>query len=162
MTLTFELETTRDALAKAHREYQSLESAITSQDRGRIGDCLYNFSVSVYHVKDWLVKIPSSTYSKSDVEDHIKANPSLLIWRDLCNASKHRKITKYQPNTDTVTTSANAVFAVPSLNLGFISAGQKSTFRVKIITADKRRLEALALAREAISAWETFFRNHGL
>ena len=126
MTLTFDLATARDALAKARREYQALEAAVIAEDKTRIGDSLYNFSVSVYHVRDWLIENPSSTYSKADVEAHIKTSTPLLVCRDLCNASKHRKIRRYKPNTSSVTSSAAASLATSFDIKAYISHAQPS------------------------------------
>jgi hypothetical protein len=145
-------------LAKAQREYQALEAAVIAEDKTRIGDCLYNFSVSVYHVRDWLIENPSSTYAKADVEAHIQASTHLLVCRDLYSASKHRNIRRYKPNTSSVTTSA-AASPVTSFDVTtyITSAQRKPGFRVKAITVDRTRLEVLALGREAIAAWEAFF-----
>ena len=162
MTLTFELATARDALAKAKREYQALEEAITTQDKTRIGDCLFNFSVSVYHVKDWLIENPSSAYSKSDVEAVVNATPSLLLCRDLCNASKHRKIKRYTPNASSVTASLSSALTVVNVNLMAKPGHRKPPFRVKVIAKDGKRLEVLSLARDATAAWDAFFQQHGL
>jgi hypothetical protein len=164
MALTFALATARDALAKAQRDYAALESAVLDEDRTRIGDALYNFSISVYHVKDWLIENPSPAYSKAEVEAHVKASPSLLVCRDLCNASKHRKIRKYKPETASVTTSAVAAAYVTPLDIKKYtsSAQRKPTFRVKAITVDGRRLDVLTLGRDAIAAWQAFFQRHGL
>lgn len=162
MTLTFELATARDALAKANREYRALEEAVTTQDKTRIGDCLYNFSVSVYHVKDWLIENPSAAYSKREVEAFVNVTPSLLLCRDLCNASKHRKIKRYAPNASTVTASLSSALTVVNINPSVKPSHRKSTFRVKVITKDGRRLEVLSLARDATTAWDSFFQRYGL
>src|SRR5262245_23295321 len=140
MALTFALATAHDALAKAEREYAALESAVLA-DKTRIGDALYNFSVSVYHVKDWLIENPSPAYSKAAVEAHVKATPALLVCRDLCTASKHRKIRKYKPQTASVTASAVAAL-VMLLDIKKYTASPQGrpTFRVKVITTDGRRL----------------------
>jgi hypothetical protein len=42
------------------------------------------------------------------------------------------------------------------------SAERKPTFRVKAINVDGKRLEVLALARDAIAAWQGFFQQHAL
>jgi len=161
LTLTFQLNTPRDALAKAGRELGALQAAVVSQDMSRIGDCLYNFSVSAYHVKDWLVEDPSGACPKGDVEAFVKATPSLIVCRDLCNASKHRRIRKYVPDASSVTTSAPTSFTLASAPSPAVGGRRNAPFRVKVITADGRRLEVLALGADAIAAWERFFEQHG-
>ena len=58
MALTFELKSPQDVLAKVRRELAIPEAAAASQDKQRIADALYNFSVTAYHVKDWLREHP--------------------------------------------------------------------------------------------------------
>lgn len=161
INLTFQIATPRDALEKARREFGALQAAVADQDKTRIGDCLYNFAVSVYHVKDWVIEQPSSTYSKQDVEALVKATPALLVCRDVCNASKHRNIRNYSPDASSVLTSAPG-FTLAVTSRGAGSAPTAPKFRLKIVTKDGRRLEVLALGSGALEAWDGFFQQHRL
>jgi hypothetical protein len=164
MALTFELNSPQDVLAKVRRELAILESAAASQDKQRISDALYNFSVTAYHVKDWLREHPGASFSTTDVEDWIPQHESLSICRDICNASKHRKIKKYKPVTASLTASVMpAVSVVMKFGEGGLSAPPTpKRFRVKAVLADGKRIDVLQVAKDAVTAWEAFFNRHGL
>lgn len=123
-----------DLIRKAERDLCELESAIVAQDERRIGDVLYNFSVLITSIKDWLKARPSNSYTEVDVEALVSASTALSSFRDIANANKHRFITHYKPSTLDATLSA-----VPSYTVEPISplSGVKKRFRVKII----RRME---------------------
>jgi len=151
--LPFELKTLRDVLAKAARELDVLRSAIAAQDKSRIGDALYNFSVTAYHVKDWLIEQPGAAYTKQDVEGYVKNHQSLSTCRDLCNSSKHRNITKYIPEAIETTVSAASTIEVsgPStLKQVPLYTTSMPPFRVKVVLSDGKRLEAVQLAEEIL------------
>lgn len=164
MALTFELKSPQDVLAKVRRELALLEGAAASQDKQRISDALYNFSVTAYHVKDWLREHPGASFSTADVEDWVQKHDSLSICRDVCNASKHRKIKKYKPVTASLTASVMpAVSVVMKFGDAGLSAPQApKKFRVKAVLADGRRIDVLQVAKDAVTAWEGFFKSHGL
>jgi hypothetical protein len=165
MSLPFELKSARDVLAKAVREFDVLRAAIMSQDKLKIGDALYNFSITAYHVKDWLIKQPGASYSEKDVEDFVKNDPALSTCRDLCNSNKHKNITKYIP--DAIETTASAMSIIPiagpsTFNQVPLHTTSTPPFRVKVITSNGQRLEAVQLAEDVVHSWEAFFAKHGL
>jgi len=162
MTLTFQLKTPQDALAKAERDFAALRDAVAAQDETRIGDCLYNFSVSVYHVRDWLTEGSPPACSKHAVDGLIKATPALLVCRDLCNASKHRSIRKYVPIASSVLTSAPTSFVISTSPAPSLIRTVKPPFRVKVKTADGVKHEVLTLGAEALAAWHGFFKQHAI
>jgi len=152
MTLSLGITSPQDLLRKAERDLAKLEAAIAAQDKNEIGDSLYDFSVSVSSIKDWLKSHPSRLYSETDVEDLVAESTALSSFRDIANTNKHRIITRYTPKTNEVTVSA-----LPYTRLGGGSiVGRRKRFRVKIIRADGSRLEAGALARSAVEEWRAF------
>lgn len=159
MALSLGFDTPQDLLGKVERDLNDLDSAIAAQDKNRIYDTLYNFSVSVTSVKDWLKSHSSNSYTAADVEALVAGSVALSSFRDLANANKHRYITRYTPKTDEATFSV-----LPSIELASIQelrATPKQRFRLKIIRADGERLEAGALARTALEEWRAFMRTHG-
>jgi hypothetical protein len=68
MALSLGFSTPHDLLAKVERDLKDLDSAIAAQDEGFIADALYNFSVSITSMKDWLKSHSSSSYTPNDVE----------------------------------------------------------------------------------------------
>ncbi len=165
MALPFELKTPRDVLAKAKRELDVLRSAIAAQDKSRIGEALYNFSVTAYHVKDWLIEQPGAAYTKQEVEDYVRNDRSLSTCRDLCNSNKHKNITKYVPDAIETTASALSTIKVSdqsTVNQVPLYTTSTPPFRVKVILSDGKRLEAVQLAEEILRTWEAFLLKHGI
>jgi hypothetical protein len=68
MALSLGFLTPKDLLGKVERDLAKLDSAIVEQNEGHIGDALYNFSVSVTSVNDWLKSHASRSYTPADVE----------------------------------------------------------------------------------------------
>lgn len=166
MTLTFELDKPQDLLAKARREESRLRDAILSQNRTRIADALFNFAVTAYHVKDWL-KESASGYLPKDVESYVHGDRRLRMCREICNASKHRKLNHSAADTGNVTASATSATS-PLLPSAAKPAGvsleteSKPHFLVKIVAVDGTRFEVIDFAAQVIGAWEQFFNDHGL
>ena len=158
MTLSLGFTSPHDLVGKAERDMARLNQAISDQDEGQIRDALYDFSVSVSSIKDWLKAHPSKAYLDADVEAFVSGSAALSSFRDLANANKHRIITRYIPKTNEVTVSV-----LPYTRLGGSSiVGRRKRFRLKIICADGTRFEAGALAQEAVDEWKTFMAKHGV
>ena len=146
-----------DLIRKAERDLAKLKQAISDQDEGRIGDALYDFSVSVSSMKDWLKAHPAKSYVDADVEKFVSASAALSSFRDLANANKHRVITRYTPKTNEVIVSV-----LPYTRPSGASIVGKKRFRVKIISADGSRFEASSLGQKAVDEWKAFMTKHGI
>jgi len=160
MALPFGFTNPRDLLGKVERDLSTLDSAIAAQDKSRIADALYDFSVSITSVKDWLKSHTSSSYTPAEVEAFVAGSVPLSSFRDLANANKHRFITRYAPVTHDAMVSA-----LPSIEVAPLRDAPQhpqQVFRVKIIRADGARLEAGALARAAFEEWKSFMTKHGV
>ncbi len=159
MSLSLGFTSPSDLLAKVERDLTRLASAIAGQDRERVADALYDFSVSVTSVKDWLKEHPSPSYKAADVENLVAGSVALSSFKDIANSNKHRFITRYKPTTDEATLSAMPVYTVGPTS---VSNTPHAIFRAKIIRVDGTRLEATALARAAVDEWRAFMTTHGL
>lgn len=158
MTLSLGFTSPHDLLGKAERDLARLNQAIVAQDEGQIRDALYDFSVSVSSIKDWLKAHPSKRFLDGDVDALVSGSPALSSFRDMANANKHRIITRYTPKTNEVTVSV-----LPYTMLGGSSfMGRRKRFRVKIVGADGSRFEAGALAQDAVDEWRAFMGRHGV
>ena len=158
MTLSLGFTSPHDLLGKAERDLARLKQAIIDQDEGRIRDALYDLSLSVSSIKDWLKAHPSKTFLEADVETVVSGSAALSSFRDLANANKHRIITRYTSKTDEVRVSI-----LPYTKLGGSSiVGRRKRFRVKIVRADGSRFEAGALAQQAVDEWKAFMAEHGV
>jgi hypothetical protein len=160
MALSLGFASPSDLLEKVERDLVRLESSISAQDRERIADALYDFSVSVTSIKDWLKSHSSKSYTAADVENLVAGSAALSSFRDVANTNKHRFITHYKPTTEDATFSV-----MPSHTLGPITkllGIPRAKFRAKIIRVDGARLEASELGRKALSEWRAFMSAHGV
>ena len=165
MTLTYGFSTPRDLLEKARRDLLKLDAAAQTDDTQAVGDALFDFAVTTFHVKDWLKEQPGAPFQPQDVEDYVASNAAISSFHDLCTAGKHRVISRYQPSTVEVLASAGPATDIAA----HFADGARSNrdlnrvvIRRKVILTDGSRNEVVRLARSAIEAWDAFFRQHGL
>ncbi len=95
MKLLSYFRSSKDLLDKSLRELAKLQKAIDNSDEREIGDCVFNFFITNYHIKDWLIQ--SDNIDKKTVEKYIKNSEWLRICEDLCNSGKHFKIDRGEP-----------------------------------------------------------------
>lgn len=143
-------------LEKTEREKETLLLALETWNEREIRNAVFNFSVSAYHIVDWVKafypKLEKAAYSLLNDNHYVSA------CRDLCNASKHifLELEKgpykcYPPVVRDVEASAtsNTTVTLPS-------------FRLKVQFADGLRLPMETVAVEACKAWQEFFCQHGI
>jgi hypothetical protein len=164
VSITFQLETPRDMLAKARREHSRLRDALKSQDLTHIADAIFNFAVTAYHVKDWLKASASAKYSETDVENYLQAHHQLRLCGEICNASKHKILIPPPADAMNVTTSATGTCTQATLDPNSIKLelDDAPAFRVKIVSFDGSRFEVGEFASDVLAAWEQFFSQKGL
>ena len=160
MTLTYGFSGARDILEKARRDYARLLAASASRSENALPDALFDFAVTVFHVRDWLKHHPTAGFTPQDVETFVRSSTALSAFHDLCTASKHKQITLYRPTTFEVVASAVAPTSTV-LGDGAPEAVHKA-FVTKVVKADASRHEALALAAQAIADWDAFFNEHDI
>jgi hypothetical protein len=164
MSITFELDKPRDALAKARREQARLSEALRTQDRTSIADSIFNFAVTAYHVKDLLKESASASYSPNQVDAYLQADQCLRLCREICSASKHRKLSAGPSDTKDITFSATGTFVIASIdpNNVKLELATSPSFTVRVVAFDGSRYEANDFAAHVIRAWEQFFTQWGI
>ena len=108
MDIKFGFREPRSLLNKIVREKNRLSKAIQKQCDEDLVDAFFNFVVTAYHVKDWLVRHPTSNIAKGDVEALISATPVLETCRDICNHSKHFML-NYPPKTKKIDSTITSI-----------------------------------------------------
>jgi hypothetical protein len=164
MSITFALDKPRDMLAKARREQARLSDALRTQDRTSIADALFNFAVTAYHVKDWLKESASAAYSPSQLEAYLQADKCLRLCREICNASKHQRLTAVPKDARDIAFSATGTFTIASTDPNDVKleSDASPTFTVKVVAFDGSRYEASDFASHVIRTWEQFFTQWGI
>lgn len=143
-------------LDKTEREKEVLLSALATWNESEIRNAVFNFSVSAYHIVDWVKafypKLEEAAYSLLNNNHHVGA------CRDLCNASKHISLKletgsykDYPPVVRDVEASATGNTTVAL-----------SSFRLKVQFSNGLRILMEDVAVEACKAWQEFFRQHGI
>lgn len=116
-------------------------------------DDVHSFFVHCYHVRDWIVTLNKIGVSAKDVDRYIDSQDCLRLCADLCNASKHCELihkTRSQANPYiSMTQHRGGMKPMNGQHLQIL----RSTFT---IVAGTRFIDALELAEQCVSAWESY------
>jgi hypothetical protein len=82
LSLTYSLRTAQDLYDKLKRDADSLDVVMS-------GDCVFNFVVTGYHLREWIAKDRTVDPDIKIRLDQASTHRWLLICADLANASKH-------------------------------------------------------------------------
>ncbi len=140
----FEIDTPRQMLEKARREFEKLEENLDS-------DSIFNFFVTAYHMCDYV----AAALPNTDMES-IYSNPDFKMCQYICNKSKHRTLKRND--------SKFITRRCPAARFGEAVFGE-SVFdgeRAYFITDDEEEVDVIELVRRVISLWETFLDEHSL
>ena len=140
----FELRTPRNMLDKARREHERLLAGFNI-------DNLFNFFVTVYHIRDYVQK--TMAVSPAVLEAFLQ-DTDLKDCRDLCDKGKHLTLTKRH---DPSTSFMSGCFGGAPIGAMPIGAGT-----VWLLNIDSRSVNVQDLAKRVLEKWETFFAKHGL
>jgi hypothetical protein len=149
MALVHGLVTPSDLFAKLTRELSSLERALIDGSDTGVSDAIFNFSVTSYHLRDWVQA--HEPRLESLLESLFTASPELQACRDIANSSKHLKIERYIPTTDEVFVSASP----PLPEYG-------TRGRIKIRMNDGQKFEVQDWAAASEDTWRTFLVQNKL
>ena len=160
-----------DLLAKVRRDRDALLLAVEAEDETSLRDKLFDFSVTAYHVVDWVRSFHPNL--EEAVYSHLDSEPSLQACRDLANSSKHFALNPLSSAYRNHPPSIDAVdHTIPVSTAGSISSLGVDTKRVVSVSSTWRplkvafvagqRVRVEEIATEAVSAWERFFAQHGI
>jgi hypothetical protein len=156
-------------LSKAEADGAELVRAVHDQDEDRARAALFNFSVTAYHIRDWVKAYrPDLEPSSSQL---LEQHEALAACRDLANASKHaaldlshRSYKNHPPVVDEVAMSA------PVAHFGDESDARPSSgptavsppWRFKVQLASGQRVPIDDLVTQALAAWRRYFESHSI
>lgn len=147
---------------KMKRDYSSLDAALSQQNRAEVRDALFNFSVSAYHVIDWVQAYRPELKEKLS---SVRKEVSIKIIRDVCNASKHVELDenssaykKFPAEAESVETSATSATSL----MGSKSKNASNVWVLKVVTKSGSRKRFEDVAKRAIDILDEFFRDNGL
>ena len=126
----------------------------TSSDQAR--DALLHFYQDAYHLKDWIKN--DSEVPTSGVETWINEAPPLRLCADLCNGSKHLKLTRSR-TCDLGTSLAGQDVTVRPGPIGHPAS--PPLHRWKVESGGQSR-DAVKLAGDVVRDWRSWLRSEGL
>ncbi len=144
-----------DRLKKCFKEEAQKETAVISNPE--IRDLCTSLFEEVYHFKDWIKndhEVPNGI--KDKLEAFINSNEYLSICADICNQSKHKKLTSRRSKIK----KYENVIIHTKLDLDQLTGF--STSYSATIKIDDNQYDALAFAEEAINAWSKFLKKNKL
>jgi len=152
MSLTYGLRSAKDLLEKLRREHSRIEREVTS-------DAFFNFVVTAYHLIEWVKKDPSiPAIAKNDLSS-VKSNSTISVCRDLTNASKHFSLNSNYKKQVTSGAVSMRGWGVGRYGRGGYGVGEES---ISVELLDGTKYNAIALVRDTLRVWESFFAKHHL
>ena len=139
-------------LAKVRRDHDELIDALLRGDEQGARDALFNFAITAYHIKDWIVA--QQPHLQDKVHKLIDGDEAIGACRDICNFSKHvifnlKKGGYRPPVLDDVAMSA-------------VEAPAPVVWRLKIELNNGLDYRAEDWAAAVIETWEAFFKQYGI
>lgn len=118
-------------------------------------DYLWIFFILCYHLKDWLTS--SGTSEKEETENYINNNKALSVCADVCNSSKHYRLTKIERcrTKNLETRIINPLVEIEYKN-------KKKYIPITFIVSDQKSFEIYALIDDCMQAWGEFIISKNL
>lgn len=152
---------------------RAMGQVMASPDEAR--DMLFHLFQDAYHLKDWIKN--DSTAVTGDVEKFVKAHPPLALCGDLCNGTKHYKLTSTKTGDLTTSFASQSVSVRPGVAVGRASVGGESSSAAaadpsefgprpalhswEVLSAE-RVYDALTLADEVVATWKSWLEQERL
>lgn len=148
-------KTPKELLDKSLRELKRLDDAFAEQRETEIGDSIFNFFITTYHIKDWLIQ--SGKIDKTKVENYVKNSDWLSVCRDICNSGKHFTIERYDPVAKDMYEPDLPSIIFTGFNGNTVEVKNN---RIEIRAHGNKTYELLELARKSFEEWENFFTEN--
>jgi hypothetical protein len=140
---------------------------IEDQDRdsNEYDDDLWSFFQNCWHLKDW---VKNDDGVATDIQNNIESEAleclSIRICADLCNRSKHLKLTRSIREDAKISVRSVTIQAPP------LSMNNEDNAKLKCVSSyehiiklqDGSRYSALEIARKSVEDWEILLKRHNL
>ena len=115
-------------------------------------DIIYAFFQNCYHLKDWILNDTKVSLPPNLVEQFIQQNDCLKICADICNGTKHLKLTRPRSNiTEGIMPSSTIIW--------FSEKGRVNKIKYIIITTSGS-YDAFKMATECVEKWKEFIKDN--
>jgi hypothetical protein len=150
--LIYGLTSAKHLLEKLRREHARLNEEVTS-------DNFFNFVVTGYHLVEWVKKDPTVSQAAKNDLPSVRAASCIATCRDLTNASKHFALNANYQNQVANDAKSERGFGVGRFGKGGYGVGEEY---ICVELRDGSTIDALRLAKEVITEWESFFVRHAI
>lgn len=129
-------------------------------DQGRVHDAdsenyvdeILAFFQNCYHLKDWIKHDSTLPPARSRVETLINTNRWLALCADICNASKHLKLTSSR-------SEENPAFGNKAVSV-HINSPRGTLISIKYtIDTEEGPLDAFSLATDCLRSWDQYLKT---
>jgi hypothetical protein len=118
-------------------------------------DDVWNFFQNCWHLKDWIKNDTAiDSVHREPVECDVKKVDELVICADLCNRSKHLKLTRKCVDADVTGRDITVSAAPPGKGYG--------EYNFKITIDDGRTFDAINVARISVKKWAGLLTSYGV
>lgn len=143
-----QVERTRRYLTRLRRIYSGVP--YPADTREYLVDDALSFVMHCHHIRDWIIHLNRAGITERDVDAFIDQHLELRICADLCNGTKHYRLTRKKRTP-----------RQPHLaGRRFVSTGMGDEIRTTkgkfLIVSDQTILDALELAEACMTLWEAF------
>ena len=146
-----QLERTERYLKRMQRLYSGVPASW--EERNNYEDDVYTFFIHCHHIQDWFVELNLLGATREDVNELINGIQALRICADICNATKHYKITRKLRSPDQPHIVSRKHVGHSEGPMGDAQPILMSTFT---ILSDGKKYDVLEVAEACINAWHAF------
>jgi len=157
MDLTINYGNTHSLINKLGREKDRAVVALENQSIPDLIDALFNFSITAFHIKDWLIS--HNGLNKGEVHSFMNGVPVLQACRDICNSNKHFEITHYNPGDVSVSSILTEITYVVPIEDGGVNISGKADICVSVNGEDYR---LIGFMEKVIEIWNQFHDEKGI
>jgi hypothetical protein len=158
MEINIKYGSTRSLLKKLEREVARAVVALEAQCFPDLTDALYNFSVTAYHIKDWLIM--QTGISDTEVHSFISSVPVLQACRDICNVKKHFEITRYKPGEVSIGATLTEITHISPNEEGGMDVYGKADLWVDVGGGEEYRV--IGFMGKVLEEWERYHVEKGI
>jgi hypothetical protein len=139
-----------DRMLRSHQRLHQIAEGAVNAPSSEATDALIHFLQDAYHLKDWVKKDDSVT--TTNVENHIKRSSVMRLCADLCNGTKHLKLTS--PKTGDKEAAISSQGTV--IRLGSTALHEWT------VSSKGRDEDALEFTDKVVKSWSSWLTKQGL
>jgi len=157
MDLIINYGNTHSLIHKLEREKKRAEEALDAQEFRDLVDALFNFSITAFHIKDWLIS--DNGIDSSEIHGFMNKFTVLQACRDICNANKHYEITRYNPGDVSISSVITELLEVVPTEDGDVDLYGKADICVSVNGEDYR---LVVFMEKVIDVWKQYHQDKGI